>query len=92
MVGVKRGGSPTISRSSSPTNSGSPTICSITRKSRNKGGLKMWNLLEYVFGFFNTDGTPMMSNSPTDIEGKLFGQSNDDNSSIFSGAGFESDF
>ncbi len=52
----------------------------------------MWNLLEYVFGFFNTDGTPMMSNSPTDIEGKLFGQSNDDNSSIFSGAGFESDF
>ena len=60
----------------------------------------MWNMFEYIFGFFNTDGTSMMPNSGMDVEGKAFGQSNDDNSSMFAtdwgndthGGGIGSDF
>lgn len=60
----------------------------------------MRKLFDYVFGFFNTDGTPIMPNSGTDMEGKLFGQSNNDNSSMFGdgwgndshGGGFGIDF
>lgn len=61
----------------------------------------MWDLFEFINGFFNTDGTPMQPNSPIDIEGKLFGQNNPDSSpSLFNegwgnnshGGGFGSDF
>lgn len=97
---MKQGGIPTKSRIRNTTNQGSPAIRGITRNSRIKGGFKMWKLFDYVFGFFNTDGTPMMPNSPTDMEGKLFAQSSDDNSSLFTGGwghdshggGLENDF
>lgn len=59
----------------------------------------MFGFLKDMFQFFNTDGTPMLGDSGIDIEGKVFGQTNEslfsnDNhfDSSNSGGGFGSDF